>query len=84
MLPLTNLEYLAAGKPAVLRPTPSVADFSDLLYPANDPAEAVAALHRALAEDCEELRDRRQARAREYDWDVLTRRSAEILLENCG
>lgn len=83
MLPLTVLEYLAAGKPVVVRPSPSLTDFEDLLYAANTPEEAVAAIRRALAEDCEELRDRRQARAREYDWDVLTKRTAQIVLEAC-
>jgi glycosyltransferase involved in cell wall biosynthesis len=82
--PLTVLEYLAAGLPTVVRASPSLDDLGDVLYLASDAGEAVASLHRALAEDRDELRDRRQARAREYDWDVLTRRSAEILLENCG
>jgi glycosyltransferase involved in cell wall biosynthesis len=82
--PLTVMEYLAAGVPTVVRPSPSLDDLGEVLYFANDAEEAGAALHRALEEDGEERRDRRQERAREYDWDVLTKRSAEILLECCG
>ncbi len=82
--PLTVMEYLAAGKPTVFRPSPSVADLADLLYLANTGEEAVACIQRAIAEDSPELVGQRQARAREYDWDVLTRKTAEIILETCG
>lgn len=82
--PLTVMEYLAAGKPTVLKPSPSVDDLSDVLYFANSADEAVAQIHRALAEDSPELVAARQARAREYDWDVLTKRTAEIILDSCA
>lgn len=82
--PLTVMEYLAAGKPTVLKSSPSVDDLSDLLYFANTADEAVAQIHRALEEDSPELVAARQARAREYDWDVLTKRTAEIILDSCA
>lgn len=84
VMPLKVPEYLAAGKPVVARPVPSLKDLNDVLYLANDAEEAVACLQRALAEDGPELADRRQARARQYDWDVLTKKTAEIILESCG
>jgi glycosyltransferase involved in cell wall biosynthesis len=82
--PLTVLEYLAAGLPTVVRRSPSLEDLEDVLYFAEDAQEAEERLREALREDGEELRERRQARARECDWDVLTKRTAKILLECCG
>ena len=82
--PLSVMEYLAAGRPTVFRPTPCVEDIADLLYFATGVDEAAAAVRRAVAEDSDEMVERRQARARECDWDVLTKRTAEIVLDTCG
>jgi glycosyltransferase involved in cell wall biosynthesis len=82
--PLTVMEYLAAGKPVVVRRTRSLTDLGDVVYFAETKEEVIACIERALAEDSPELAERRQARAREYDWDVLTKKTAEIILECCG
>lgn len=82
--PLTVMEYLAAGKPTVVRPSPALEDLADVLYLADDPAEISARICEAVQEDCPELVAARQARAREYDWDVLTARTAEIILDSCA
>ncbi len=83
-LPYRVLDALAAGKPVVTHASRSLDDLADVLYFADNVLETVKALRHALDEDCPELIAARQARAREYDWDVLTKRTAEIILESCA
>jgi hypothetical protein len=49
--PLKNLEIMAVGRPAVARPTRALESYADLVHFAHTPAEFVAQLDRALAED---------------------------------
>lgn len=76
MSPVKNLELLAAGKPAVARPSPALAPFAEQLYLAATPAEFVAQAERALAEDSPERAAARREVAAEHTWD---RRLAEML-----
>lgn len=71
-----NLEYMAAGKPVVVRPAPSLERFSDLLYFATNAEEFEHQLERALAEDSPEQAIARRAVAEENTWD---RRLDEML-----
>lgn len=71
-----NLEYFAAGIPAVATPSPSLERFAHLLYLATTPDEFVRQLERALAEDSPELRRARRAAAEENTWE---RRLAEVV-----
>jgi glycosyltransferase involved in cell wall biosynthesis len=75
MCPVKNLEFMAAGKPAVARPNRALTDYSDLLYFAETPEDFSAQLDRALAEDTPELARRRRATAEANSWE---RRLGEI------
>lgn len=76
MSPVKNLELLAAGKPAVARPSPALEPFGDLLYFARTPEEFVRQTEWALAEDSAERFEQRRAVAAEHTWD---RRHQEML-----
>jgi SAM-dependent methyltransferase/glycosyltransferase involved in cell wall biosynthesis len=73
--PLKLQEYLAAGKPVVATPLPSLVGMDDLLYLANSGDAFVDALRRALAEDGEERRAVRMESARGQSWEA---RAADI------
>ena len=75
-VPVKNLEFMAAGKPAVASPSPALAPFAGLVYFATKPEEFQAELERALAEDTPELQARRRKTAEENTWE---RRLAEIV-----
>ena len=72
ILPAKVKEYLAAGLPVVSTSMPEVWRFAErhpgLITLADDPAQFVMALRAAVAADSAELRARRIAVAREYDW----------------
>lgn len=76
MSPVKNLELLAAGKPAVARPSPALEPFRDLLYFARTPEEFVRQTERALIEDSSERIERRRAVAADHTWE---RRHQEML-----
>jgi glycosyltransferase involved in cell wall biosynthesis len=76
MAPVKNLEYLAAGLPAVARPLPALRPFAGELYFAEDPEAFVAAAERAVAEDSPARADARRQLAREHGWD---RRLGELV-----
>lgn len=69
MTPVKTLELMAAGRPAVARPSPALEPYSDLLYLASDADRFVVQTERALAEDSAELARRRRAVAEEGTWD---------------
>ncbi len=69
MSPLKNLELMAAGKPAVARPTPALEPYADLLRFAETPEGFVAELERAVAEDSPEQARARRRRAEESAWE---------------
>lgn len=75
MTPVKNLEYLAAGVPAVARRLPALEPYADLLYFADSPAEFVAELERALAEQTPERAEARRRVAELHGWP---RRLAQI------
>jgi len=79
--PIKNLEFLAAGKPAVATPNRALEPFSELLYFAESPREFRAQLERALAEDSPELARRRRALAEQNAWG---RRLDEIVAVAAG
>jgi glycosyltransferase involved in cell wall biosynthesis len=80
--PLKLHEYLASGSPAVGTPIPSLAEFTDVVQLASTVEEWSAALGGALAPGASApaAREARRAVARQYDWDVLVERIAEIML----
>jgi len=70
-----NLELMAAGRPAVARPTPALA-VPDGVYLADGPEEFVAACERALAEDDE---DRARERRKIAERHTLAERHARLV-----
>jgi glycosyltransferase involved in cell wall biosynthesis len=77
--PLKNLEIMAVGRPAVARPTRALEPYADLLYFAHTPAEFVAQLDRALAEDSEPAARRRRERAHAHSWERRMRDLTGVL-----
>jgi teichuronic acid biosynthesis glycosyltransferase TuaH len=75
-MPVKNLEYMAAGKPAVVRSSPALSPLADLVYFAKTPEEYATELERALREDSGELAQRRRAVAESNTWE---RRLGEIV-----
>jgi len=69
MTPVKTLELMAAGCPAVARPSTALDPYRDLLYLADSPEEFVLAVERALSEDSPELAGRRRAIAATHSWD---------------
>lgn len=81
-VPLKLLDYFWAGLPVVSTRVLSLADYEDLVYFGDTPAEYIAAVERALAEPASsEKRQRRKQVAREHSTEILGRRLEEIL---CG
>lgn len=80
--PLKLHEYLAAGKPIVSAAIRTAKVFADIIEIADDQAHWLAALDRAMLSDAHsaELVARRQACAREYDWNGLVERIAQLFL----
>ena len=69
-------EYLAVGKPIVLMIVPEqIEPFPDVAYTASNPAAFLRVCEKALAEDPNWLRSRRQSYAYEAQWSL---RAAEI------
>lgn len=69
MCPVKNMELMAAGKPAVARPTPALDPYRGLLYLADTPDEFVTQLERAIAEDSLDQARERRAVAEANTWD---------------
>jgi glycosyltransferase involved in cell wall biosynthesis len=68
MTPVKNLEYMAAGTPAVARRVPALEPYADLLYFASSPGEFVSRLERALAEQSPERAEARRRVAERHGW----------------
>ena len=76
--PLKLHEYLASGRPVVGTPIQSLDPFRDSIFLPNDSEQWSAAIAEALlpAANAPDSRMKRQSIAREFDWDVITRRIA--------
>lgn len=79
--PLKLHEYLASGRPVVGTPIYSLQAFADVVRLASTPDEWSGALARALhvAGVAPPARARRQAVARQHDWDRLVERIADTI-----
>ena len=75
VFPLKFFEYLAAGKPVVSTPLPSIQDFQHLFYSAAKPTEWVDAMRAACVEIDEAIKEERKAAALKNSWE---RRIPEI------
>lgn len=81
IFPLKLFEYLATGKPIVGTPIPAVQKHAEHVYVASSNEEFVELTARALREDSDAERERRQHHAAAHDWLAHVTRKAEFLLE---
>lgn len=81
MCPVKNLELMAAGKPAVARPTPALQRFADVLYMAETPDEFVQQIERALEEDAPERARERRAAAEDNTWERRLEEAGQMVEE---
>lgn len=79
LFPLKLMEYLSAGKPVVSTALQSVMEHGDVVYIAAPEQEPVAAVERALTENCDDLSQARQERARAFSWEEIVRRKSEAV-----
>jgi glycosyltransferase involved in cell wall biosynthesis len=68
MTPVKNLEYMAAGTPAVARRVPALEPYAELLYFADSPQEFVSKLEQALAEQSPGRAQARRGVAERHGW----------------
>lgn len=68
MNPMKLYEYLAAGKPIVTTPIPTLEMFENKLYVAENYEQFSNAIDQALAQDNEILHTSRREEARRYSW----------------
>jgi GT2 family glycosyltransferase/glycosyltransferase involved in cell wall biosynthesis len=86
MNPVKLYEYLAAGKPVVCRDLPEVSHLVDsgaagLISLYKSPEEFFELLRLAVAEDDDDLRERRRAFARANDWDARMEELSGLLVD---
>lgn len=67
--PLKLREYLATGKPVVSVATPEIDRFAEVVRVADGREGFLAAIEASLADDADELRERRMAAVRDMSWD---------------
>jgi hypothetical protein len=84
--PLKLHEYLASGRPTVGMRIRSLEEFAGVIGLAGTSEEWSARLAQALepAANTAEMKARRQAVARQHDWDLLVRRIARTLAGRLG
>ncbi len=74
-------EYLAAGRPVVSTPLPTLGDTGGVVRTARGVEEFEVAIQRALEEDSPTLRRRRLEWARAFSWDSRVDKAASILAQ---
>ena len=84
--PLKVYEYIAAGKPVVSVPIPSVERFGELVSIARDRRSFLTAIERELESDSPAKAERRKEAAREFDWsaraEAMSAEMEKILNDN--
>ncbi len=84
--PLKLHEYLAGGKPVVGSRIRSLEEFADVVGLATNPQEWSSAIEAALrpSSNTKDSIQKRQAVAREHDWEVLVRKIADTIAQAVG
>lgn len=77
--PIKMWEYMATGMPIVATAIPEIQKYGELLYPAENAAEFIQNIQRALAEDTPEKRSQRMEFARNNSWLNRARQIIEII-----
>ena len=81
VFPLKFFEYLAAGKPVVSTPLPSLGDFRNLFYSARNSAEWINAIRFAINENDRHLEEKRKKAAIQNSWENRIRQIEGYLLK---
>lgn len=82
--PIKFYEYLSAGKPVVAtRMEELVRKYKDVTY-FIDKNNAYEVIERAIREDCDYLRDKRQKVAQENSWDARAKKAIRIINHYLG
>jgi glycosyltransferase involved in cell wall biosynthesis len=84
MTPVKNLEYMAAGTPAVARRVPALEPYAELLYFANSPREFVGQLELALTEQSPARAQARRSVAEQHGWPGRLQEIVAIATELTG
>jgi glycosyltransferase involved in cell wall biosynthesis len=84
--PLKLHEYLAGGRPVVGSRIRSLEEFADVIGLATNLEEWSSGIEAALrpSSNTKDAMQKRQAVARQYDWDVLVRKIANTMLQRLG
>jgi glycosyltransferase involved in cell wall biosynthesis len=79
--PLKMHEYLASGRPIVTSPIDAALEHADVVTVARSDEEWLQGIELGLESSSLEQRavEQRRARAREYDWDVLAGKVADLM-----
>jgi glycosyltransferase involved in cell wall biosynthesis len=79
--PIKLREYLAAGRPVVSAPLPSVLEYADVVEVAGDPISFASSVERMLEarHDTLDARARRRERVAQESWDLAAARIRPIL-----
>ncbi len=83
-VPLKLFEYMAAGKPSVSPPLDECVRYSDIVAIAATVDEWIAAIEHWLANDSEELAQKRMAIAKANSWDARCRQIVRLIDEKLG
>ena len=81
-IPTKLPEFLVYGKPVVctyLTELERAADFRDVIYLTKTPMEFLAAIENARREDNTEKRMKRIEIAKQYDWDIIVEKMADLV-----
>jgi glycosyltransferase involved in cell wall biosynthesis len=78
MFPLKFFEYLASGNPVVGTSLPSLAEFADFYYQANQAEDFVSKVEEALAEG-NNRRAQRTEIAKKYSWNIRMEEISNLL-----
>ena len=80
--PIKLLEYASQGKPIVSTPLDGVMEFSDIVYTSDGTSKGfVDKIDEALSENDIVLQEARKKRAKQYDWESITSKVENILVE---
>jgi glycosyltransferase involved in cell wall biosynthesis len=77
--PLKLYDYMATGKPVVATDFPAARQFSDLIYIAQTVKDFMHHIEQALAENDDDLAQKRQLVARENTWEKRVEQLSQVL-----
>ena len=82
MNPMKMYEYLACGKPVITTEGAGLAEFKEYFYIANDHQKFNDFINKALVEDSNELKLKRQNIAKKHDWSYKINKMLNEIINN--